>query len=346
MGQQRDDAAAGVDPATLERVRRACGGLADSDADAVAEDAVAAAREALSAAACALSRRGEVVASDGIAIAAAPDRQVSADPVTVAVDAPSTDHAHVARVGSERTLWAFTNDPGETGRVLTGLVADRIATAFARAEAEANGERALARIEEVASVVNHDLSNPLSIADGYFDVVRESCDSPYADHVSGAHDRLQTGIDDVVAMARGGAPVADTHPVPVARLAEEAWVNADRAVDRLAVPTDAAVRADPDRLLAVLERLFDNVDVHAGSDATVTVDVADGRLTVADDGPGLDADHRTRALEAGFSTAQDHSGLGLAVVARLAEAHGWTVALEESADGGLCVVLAGVERVE
>jgi signal transduction histidine kinase len=346
MGQQRDDAAAGVDPAALERARRACARLADSDADAVAEDAVAAAREALPAAACALSRRGDVVASDGVSIAAAPDRQVGADPVTVAVDAPTTDHAHVARVGEDRTLWAFTDDPGETGRVLTGLVADRLAAAFARAEAEASSERALARIEEVASVVNHDLSNPLSIADGYFDVVRETADSPYEDHVAHAHDRLQAGIDDVVAMARGGAPVADPHPVPVARLAEEAWVNADRAVDRLTVPTDAAVRADPDRLLAVLERLFDNVDVHAGTDTSVTVDVADGRLTVADDGHGLDPDHRERALEAGFSTAQDHSGLGLAVVDRLAEAHGWTVELAASADGGLCVALAGVERVE
>jgi signal transduction histidine kinase len=45
-------------------------------------------------------------------------------------------------------------------------------------------------------------------------------------------------------------------------------------------------------------------------------------------------DERDRALEFGFSTAEDGTGIGLGIVEDVATAHGWTVAVTESASGG------------
>ena len=55
---------------------------------------------------------------------------------------------------------------------------------------------------------------------------------------------------------------------------------------------------------------------------------------VADDGPGIPADSRDAVFEPGYTTAAEGTGFGLSIVAQVAEAHGWDVAITESADGG------------
>jgi signal transduction histidine kinase len=69
---------------------------------------------------------------------------------------------------------------------------------------------------------------------------------------------------------------------------------------------------------------------------TVTVGTLDDTregFFVADDGPGIPIEDREVVLERGYSTV-DGTGYGLAIVAGLADAHGWTVEATESESGG------------
>jgi signal transduction histidine kinase len=50
-------------------------------------------------------------------------------------------------------------------------------------------------------------------------------------------------------------------------------------------------------------------------------------------------------LEHGYTTAEDGTGFGLAIVRSVAAAHGWQLDLAESDDGGACFEFSGVERV-
>jgi len=99
-----------------------------------------------------------------------------------------------------------------------------------------------------------------------------------------------------------------------------------------------------------------NVDHGTAGSQTKSVDAADGdgsvNITVgaikggfyvADDGPGVPEDERETLFEAGYSTADNGSGFGLAIVDRIAEAHGWAVDVAESADGGARFEITGVE---
>ena len=74
----------------------------------------------------------------------------------------------------------------------------------------------------------------------------------------------------------------------------------------------------------------------APEDAPIRVRIGrtDGGFYVADDGPGIEPDQRDAVFEPGHTTAPDGTGFGLAIVERIAEAHGWTVSVTESGDGG------------
>jgi len=84
----------------------------------------------------------------------------------------------------------------------------------------------------------------------------------------------------------------------------------------------------------LLENLLSNAVDHGGDGVTVTVGECAGGFYVADDGPGIPEAERDRVFQSGYSTADDGTGFGLAIVAEVAEAHGWSVAVTESDEGG------------
>jgi hypothetical protein len=55
---------------------------------------------------------------------------------------------------------------------------------------------------------------------------------------------------------------------------------------------------------------------------------------VEDDGFGIPAAESEEVFEYGYSTDEEGAGLGLSIVEAVAEAHGWTVSVTESAEGG------------
>ncbi|WP_435126556.1 GAF domain-containing protein [Halobaculum sp. D14] len=207
-----------------------------------------------------------------------------------------------------------------------------------RKERERALERQNERLDEFASVVSHDLRNPISIAEGYLELARETGDEAHLDTVADAIERMRSLIEDLLALAREGRVVGDPEPVDLSGVAREAWAHVDTADATLQVDVDAEVPADEDRLHELFENLFRNAVEHAGSDAEIRVESladADG-FAVCDDGPGVPADQRDRVFEAGVTTSEEGTGFGLPIVRRIAEAHGWTVELGDSDDGGAC----------
>ena len=86
------------------------------------------------------------------------------------------------------------------------------------------------------------------------------------------------------------------------------------------------------------------------SDRTVSITVGDlddgSGFYVADDGPGIDPADRQTVFEAGYSTAGTGTGFGLSIVAEVAEAHGWAVAVADADSGGARFEVSGVEVVD
>lgn len=246
-------------------------------------------------------------------------------------------------------------------------------------------ERERDRLDEFASVVAHDLRNPLSVATGRLDLARrEHPDDEHLRAVEDALERTSAIVDETLALAREGKTVDETVGVDLATCADDCWARVDTGGATLETAETAAIRADPDRLSHVFENLFRNSvehgrsrdgdavsrdDEHSGRERSnhstssstepndsvehgdgVTVRVGtladENGFYVEDDGAGIPADERDRVLDPGYTSAADGTGFGLSIVDRVAAAHGWTVRVAESVDGGARFEFAGVERSE
>ncbi|MFC7009395.1 PAS domain S-box protein [Halalkalicoccus salilacus] len=127
------------------------------------------------------------------------------------------------------------------------------------------------QLEMFASVVSHDLRNPLSVAEGYVELAQEECDSDYLDRVARAHDRMHALIENLLTLAREGEEVGDTEPVDLASLTETCWENIATAEATLSTDIDRPIRADQSRSQELLENLMRNAVEHGGDNVTVTV---------------------------------------------------------------------------
>jgi len=207
------------------------------------------------------------------------------------------------------------------------------------------------RLETFASVVSHDLRNPIEVAETYLASARESGDDEDFDRVAAALDRMRTLVEDVLELAREGRVIDDRERTTLESVATAAWETVDGDEATLTVENGSAtLRTDPDRLQQALANLFRNALEHGKADVSIRVGAlgnADGTgLYVEDDGPGIPEDDREDVFEPGVTTADDGTGLGLAIVERVVDAHGWTVAVTEGQAGGARFEIEGVDSLQ
>ena len=200
------------------------------------------------------------------------------------------------------------------------------------------------RLEEFASVVSHDLRNPLRIARGRIELASEAYDSSELTDAVDALDRSEALIQDLLRLARQGERVGEKEHVDLAEIARDAWETTETEDATLALEADRAIDADRSRLRQALENLFVNAVTHGGSEVTVTVGILDDGFYVEDTGPGIPETRREDAFEAGYSTAETGTGFGLRTVEQVATSHGWTVEATEGTSGGARFEFTGVKN--
>jgi PAS domain S-box-containing protein len=271
------------------------------------------------------------------------------------------DEELTVNVGGEHyrvQMSLLTDEAGETlGRLF--LVNDVTEREHRQAELKRQNER----LEQFASVVSHDLRNPLNVATGQLELARMRGDEEYFDGIEQAHQRMDAIIDDVLTLAREGQHVQTRETVALSTLARRAWGAVTTEDATLDIGADRDLEGDPDRLQRAFENLFRNAVEHGStgsqnatrsddtvehgtddgdvSGLTVTVGATPGGFYVADDGRGL-PEEDVDVFENGYTTEADGTGFGLGIVQSIVEAHGWTITAGESESGGARFDVGGV----
>ena len=199
-------------------------------------------------------------------------------------------------------------------------------------------------IRRIASVVGHELRNPMAVINNSAYFVKAKLAGAALDPKVEKHlkiieseiaraDRL---IGDILSYSRPAEPHAETKPLD-ALVSEAVAAYEGGKVDFKPGAKGVSVKADPKMLADSLRRLLDNAfDAMNGKGAAkVTTGVGkDGAfVAVADTGSGVDPKVRDTVLQPFVTTKPRGLGLGLSLAAKLLEANGGSVSYETSPKG-------------
>ncbi len=249
------------------------------------------------------------------------------------------------------TRSVFAQLVGQTEEYVGDVVAIRDVTESRRKELEL--ERTNRRLDQFTRFVSHDLQSPLGVASTYLDLAQKTGDDADFDGARNRLDRMDTILDDLMALARLDGDSVDRELCQLSSIARSTWEYVDATDASLTVSGDRPLSADSAYLHTIFENLFRNAVEHGSTShtepdgsanavehggETVTIDVGvldDGTgFYVADDGPGIPDGMESTILQQGYSTKPDGTGLGLSIVEAIVDAHGWTFRVVEGKSGG------------
>lgn len=212
------------------------------------------------------------------------------------------------------------------------------------------------QLDTLISIVSHDLRNPLSVASGNVELLRQDDDDDRLATVADALDRMEELVEETLQTARQDArqdaDLSDLEPVSLSRLTEDSWEMVTTGDETtLEQGEDMVLLGDAERLRTLFENVFRNAVEHNEPPLSIyvgAISTDDGQqdetgFVFEDDGTGIPAEQRDSIFEHGFSTRADGTGLGLSIVADIVEAHGWEIHVSESEDGGARFEVTGVE---
>lgn len=206
------------------------------------------------------------------------------------------------------------------------------------------------QLDAFARTVSHDLRNPLTVAEGRLELAKESGEPEHFEAVTAAHERMGVMINQLLGLARSRGSLETVQPVPVAKLATECWALVDHpdASVEVADGFNLVVEGDRQRLSQLFENLFLNAIDHSAGAVTIRVGELPDRtgFFIEDDGSGIPEEQREQIFEPGYTTQNEGTGFGLAIVHEVIQAHEWDIDVVEGELGGARFEISGVDVVD
>jgi len=235
--------------------------------------------------------------------------------------------------------------------LLTSYLADRLRAASGQlvaAEARAQSAERLAVLGRLAAGLAHEIRNPLGSIAGSAQLLRTSQvlsdeDKKLCEIIQREAARLNDLVSDMMDVAKQRKPELRT--IDAARLAREVVALASRsgrAVSDVHIvfsgEDSLCVRADASQLRQLIWNLVRNAVQASTAGGSVGVRVEEvggiGFLVVEDDGAGIEPEAMERLFDAFFSTRSHGTGIGLAVVKRIADEHGFSIGVDSERGRG------------
>ncbi len=196
-------------------------------------------------------------------------------------------------------------------------------------------------LEVYTSVLTHDLGNDLQIVKGHIELLNEAMNIPpnmesYLSTSLAVSERMASVIKLFSVVGRGSEyDFLET----LQTMADHARQTGDGAnVSLMFEPDIRSADIRPGILLPlVLENLLRNTADYAGDSAIVTIrlGLVEKMLLISyrDNGPGIDAEIRSRIFQKGVTTKGEGKGLGLYLSKRIVESYGGTIELLDTKFG-------------
>lgn len=246
--------------------------------------------------------------------------------------------------------------------LLASYLADRLRTTGGRlvlATARAEAAERLAALGRLAAALAHEIRNPLGAIAGSIELLRTGGtlseeDQKLCEIVEREAARLNDLVGDMLDLSRPRAPAKE--PVDLVAIAKDVVVLAARSgrgedvSTRYEGPDAALALADAAQVRQVAWNLVRNAIQASPAGDEVLVRIREEGageivLEVCDHGPGIPPEQRDRIFDAFFTTRSQGMGIGLAVVKRILDDHGFAVEVQGK-EGPGTVISVRIPRFE
>src|SRR5437660_82878 len=280
---------------------------------------------------------------------------------------PDAGAAVLIRADGSHGIAALRYAPVREGSVITRvLILARDVTDQRRTESQYQQAEKLAALGQLVSGVAHEINNPAAIISGFAQtLLLDELKPEHREMLQMMYDeatRIGRITSSLLAFARAGGKernLLDLNDIARRTFALRSYhlstLNITVALDL--DPTDPKIWADASELQQLLLNLLINAEqalVTVDTPRTITVrtraDERDTQLEIADSGPGIPAELRTRIFDPFFTTKPEGvgTGLGLSICYGIAHDHGGRIWVESEPGGGarFCVLLPRDQREE
>jgi two-component system, NtrC family, sensor histidine kinase PilS len=203
----------------------------------------------------------------------------------------------------------------------------------------------LAAIGRLSASIAHEIRNPLAAISGSVQLLAE--DAGFDEEgirlmgiVVKEADRLSGLLTNFLAYARPKTP--DRQVVNVSRLLDEVveMSRQDSRFEQIEItcnyPSDMIRNIDRDQIRQAIWDLLINAAEATGANGSIRIDLSpeDGSLSIEDDGPGIAEEIQERVFEPFFTTKRTGTGMGLATVFSIIDAHSGSIEILSGLMGG------------
>jgi signal transduction histidine kinase len=225
-----------------------------------------------------------------------------------------------------------------------------------RAATIAELRRSNHELEQFAGVVSHDLAAPLTVVNGYLELLEENIrgsdeqSERWIGSAVRAVGRMHRLITSLLSYARAGHAPLRAEPARLGDLVDQALNDLRGHLNGATVvvqPDLPVIEADPTLIRQLMQNLLGNALKYRRADRPCHVEVGasrDGgqwRVTVADNGVGIPKAQRERVFEM-FAQVDPSAGkgygVGLSTCERIVDRHGGRILAVETPGGGATVV--------
>ncbi|MHA2496437.1 MAG: PAS domain S-box protein [Candidatus Hodarchaeales archaeon] len=186
-------------------------------------------------------------------------------------------------------------------------------------------------LSEFVHAMAHDLRNNLLSIEGYAETLHEEYNKSYVEKIAQLAQSLNELVRHSIILADAGLVVEKKEEIDLselARTAAEMVIPESITFKHNALPI---VVGDREKILQIFRNLFENAVIHGNpQQIEVKQRTAEGgaMLLVTNDGKLIPPEHRSEMFRRGFTTKEGGWGMGLPIVKKAVQAHGWEISLD------------------
>lgn len=246
----------------------------------------------------------------------------------------------------ERVLRAYGSPRYAPNGALTGAI-----LMYADITDLKNTEELLKRqkeeLSEFAHIISHDLRNSITSILGYATLAQQLDDKSHLNKVIKHAKRMELILNRSLELAEAGLVIDKKEIVDLNVLVD--------TIAELTVPQRIkiikknlhSITCDPGKMSQIFQNLFRNAVIH-GDPTEIEVEIIKSNgedftgkiLTITNDGKQIPEEIHKKIFVRGFSTKENGKGLGLYIVKKLIEAHGWKIDLDVSGKTTFKILIA------